>query len=79
MLDQMMKGLNMGAGIGVVGAGVSGSQALRLLAEWNLALGRVSHRDHVRVEEVGTPATGSFLRTMILGGSMEHLASTCLS
>src|SRR5262249_21922100 len=32
MFDQMMKGLNMGAGIGVVGVDVSGSEALRRLS-----------------------------------------------
>jgi hypothetical protein len=32
MFDQMMKGLNMGTGVGVVGVNVSGSEALRRLA-----------------------------------------------
>jgi len=57
MFDQMMKGLNMGTGIGVVGVNVSGSEALRRLATTRTL---IANGDYVSVAQfLNTTNTGT--------------------
>jgi hypothetical protein len=69
LFDQMMKGLNMGAGIGVVGVNVSGSEALRRLGATRTL---IANGDFVGVAQfLNTTNTGTVQpRGQIIAGGL---------